>query len=313
MTRENSCCHECAGSRTMPGRHCRSRRSRSANGLAEPAVAAREGRPYPVEIRENTGFFDRPINWPVWSPVATTRKRLHSIASCCCWPRAAVRQPAPATVPSRSAAASSSPRCAASRPTTTATSTPAPRPISWPLLTQARLVRVNRATDALEPALAERWESAADGRTHTLHLRKGVTFSDGAPVHLRRRAVLVRRRLRRGRAAGWATASPPPASGSRSPRPIRPPWSFSLPVPFAPGLRLLDNLPILPRHKLEAALPQRHDPEGLGAVDAAVGDGRARPVRAEPSTSPASGSSSRAILTTGGRTAEGRRCRTWTG
>ena len=26
------------------------------------------------------------------------------------------------------------------------------------------------------------------------------------------------------------------------------------PAPFGPGLRLLDNLPILPRHKLEAAL-----------------------------------------------------------
>ena len=49
------------------------------------------------------------------------------------------------------------------------------------VLTQARLVRLNRVTDALEPALAERWESAADGRTHTLHLRKGITFSDGAP------------------------------------------------------------------------------------------------------------------------------------
>ena len=49
------------------------------------------------------------------------------------------------------------------------------------VLTQARLVRLNRVTDALEPALAERWESAADGRTHTLHLRTGITFSDGAP------------------------------------------------------------------------------------------------------------------------------------
>lgn len=48
-------------------------------------------------------------------------------------------------------------------------------------LTQAGLVRINRTTDEVEPWLAEGWESAADGRTHTLTLRSGVTFSDGEP------------------------------------------------------------------------------------------------------------------------------------
>ena len=48
-------------------------------------------------------------------------------------------------------------------------------------LTQARLVRVNRATFELEPWLAERWDSSPDGLTHTLHLRTGVTWSDGTP------------------------------------------------------------------------------------------------------------------------------------
>ena len=38
------------------------------------------------------------------------------------------------------------------------------------------------APDAtLEPALAERWEVADDGRTYTFHLRQGVTFHDGTP------------------------------------------------------------------------------------------------------------------------------------
>ena len=49
-------------------------------------------------------------------------------------------------------------------------------------LTQARLVRVNRATFELEPWLAERWDSSPDGLTHTLYLREGLKWSDGTPL-----------------------------------------------------------------------------------------------------------------------------------
>jgi peptide/nickel transport system substrate-binding protein len=49
------------------------------------------------------------------------------------------------------------------------------------MLTQGSLVRVNRSTFELEPWLAEKWESTNDGLTHTLHLRPGVTWSDGTP------------------------------------------------------------------------------------------------------------------------------------
>src|SRR6185295_12924929 len=49
------------------------------------------------------------------------------------------------------------------------------------LLTQGRLVRINRSTFELEPWLAEKWDTAPDGRTFTLHLRQGVTWSDGTP------------------------------------------------------------------------------------------------------------------------------------
>jgi peptide/nickel transport system substrate-binding protein len=37
----------------------------------------------------------------------------------------------------------------------------------------------------LEPALATRWDVSADGRTYTFHLRRGVTFQDGAPFSAR--------------------------------------------------------------------------------------------------------------------------------
>ena len=50
------------------------------------------------------------------------------------------------------------------------------------VLTQARLVRVNRATFELEPWLAERWDSSPDGLTHTLYLRDGLKWSDGTPL-----------------------------------------------------------------------------------------------------------------------------------
>ena len=124
------------------------------------------------------------------------------------------------------------------------------------LLTQARLVRVNRVTDALEPALAESWESSPDGRSQTLKLRKGVMFSDGAPFTSA--DVLF----------SFAVAYDAP--GSQLAESITPAGQrlevtaldettviVTFPTPFAPGIRLLDNLPILPRHKLEPAFREK--------------------------------------------------------
>jgi len=48
-------------------------------------------------------------------------------------------------------------------------------------LTGGVLIRVNRQTQALEPALAESWQVSRDGRKVTFHLRQGVYFSDGTP------------------------------------------------------------------------------------------------------------------------------------
>ncbi len=48
-------------------------------------------------------------------------------------------------------------------------------------LTGGVLIRINRQTQALEPALAESWQVSRDGRKITFHLRKGVYFSDGTP------------------------------------------------------------------------------------------------------------------------------------
>ena len=122
------------------------------------------------------------------------------------------------------------------------------------VLTQGRLVRINRATFELEPQLAERWEISPDGRTYTLHLRPGVTWSDGAPftsadVLFTLDAVFT---PKSGAVIGSAltvdekpiTATAPDASTV----------VFTYPAPSGPGIRLLDNLWILPKHKLEPAL-----------------------------------------------------------
>jgi peptide/nickel transport system substrate-binding protein len=118
----------------------------------------------------------------------------------------------------------------------------------------ARLIRVNRSTDELEPALAEGWTRSDDGLTYTLRLRQGIRFSDGAPFSAD--DVLFSFRA----AYDDVVKSPVRASVQVNGKPLKvsAPDSHTivliLPEPFAPGLRLLDNLPILPRHKLEGAL-----------------------------------------------------------
>ena len=122
------------------------------------------------------------------------------------------------------------------------------------LLTQAWLVRVNRLTDTVEPWLAENWSTSPDGLRYTIKLRQGVTFADGAPftsddvvfslaaAYDEKGGSLIADSMRVGgknltaEAAGPATVV------------------ITFPGPFGPGLRLFDNLPILPRHKLQGAV-----------------------------------------------------------
>jgi peptide/nickel transport system substrate-binding protein len=121
------------------------------------------------------------------------------------------------------------------------------------LLTQARLVRVNRATDATEPALAESWDTSPDGRTQTLRLRKGVTFSDGASFTS---ADVLFSFAVAYEAPGSQLADSVMAAGQRLEvtAPDAATVVLRFPTAFAPGVRVLDSLPILPRHKLEPAL-----------------------------------------------------------
>ena len=122
------------------------------------------------------------------------------------------------------------------------------------LLMQGRLVRINRATFEVEPWLAEKWESSPDDRTHTLHLRPGVTWSDGTPFTSA--DVLFSIRATFDPKAGSVVGSGlmPGGSPIRAEAPDSHTVVLSYAAPSGPGIRLLDMLPILPKHKLEAAL-----------------------------------------------------------
>jgi peptide/nickel transport system substrate-binding protein len=125
-------------------------------------------------------------------------------------------------------------------------------------LTAGVLVRVNRATDALEPELAESWKLSDDGRTVAFHLRPGLTFSDNSRLD----ANDVARTL--NRALDPKTASPVgdtfQSSAGNPAVTVSSPLDFS--VTYAatkPGLdRLFDTLPITPKEM--ARLPASAGP-----------------------------------------------------
>jgi peptide/nickel transport system substrate-binding protein len=121
-------------------------------------------------------------------------------------------------------------------------------------LTQARLVRIDRRTQELEPWLAESWTTSPDGLVYTIKLRPGLRFSDGVPftsadVTFAFRAIYDEKT---GSALGESmrVGGKPLAVSAPDPSTV----VIRFPSPFGPGIRLLDNLAILPRHKLQAAL-----------------------------------------------------------
>ena len=121
-------------------------------------------------------------------------------------------------------------------------------------LLQGRLIRINRSTFDVEPWLAEKWDSSPDGLTHTFHLRPHLTWSDGAPfssadVMFSLEAALDPK-VKSVAAANMMIGGQPIKASAPDANTV----VFTFASPFGPGVRIFDSLPILPKHKLGAAL-----------------------------------------------------------
>jgi peptide/nickel transport system substrate-binding protein len=116
------------------------------------------------------------------------------------------------------------------------------------------LVRVNRKTGQLEPRLARDWTAGADGQTYTLRLRDDARFADGVRVTsadvVFTLKALYDQKLASPLASGFEVNDKPLRAASGDEHTV----TVTFPSPYGPGLSILSSLPILPRHKLEAAL-----------------------------------------------------------
>ena len=121
-------------------------------------------------------------------------------------------------------------------------------------LTQAKLVRINRVTQEVEPWLAEGWTRSDDGRRYTLKLRSGVVFSDGQPFTSADVVFAFKAVYDEKTGSNLADSLQENGHKLRVTAVDSHTVEIAFAEPFAAGVRLLDNLPILPRHKLEAAL-----------------------------------------------------------
>jgi len=121
-------------------------------------------------------------------------------------------------------------------------------------LTQATLIRLNRTTGELEPRLARDWKPSPDGLTWILTLVEGVTFSDGTPFTsadvVFTFQALFDPKVKSEIGASLMIGGKPIQARALDPASV----AIVLPAPYGPGLSMLDAIPILPRHKLAAAL-----------------------------------------------------------
>jgi peptide/nickel transport system substrate-binding protein len=126
------------------------------------------------------------------------------------------------------------------------------------------LVHVNRATFELEPSLASRWETSQDGRTFTIHLRRGLRFSDGSPCDADD-VLFTLQALQDSKTESVLTDQVKvdgvfPTFSKIDSHTLR----ITYPRPSGIGLRAFDSIPILPRSRLLKAFQEGKFPSAWG-------------------------------------------------
>jgi peptide/nickel transport system substrate-binding protein len=114
-------------------------------------------------------------------------------------------------------------------------------------LTGGVLVRVNRATQQTEPALAASWSVLEGGRAIRLHLREGIAFSDGTPFSaddvVFTMETLMDPKLHSPVADAFRTEGGAPRVSAEGKNTV----IIRFPQPFAGGVRQFDQVSILSR------------------------------------------------------------------
>jgi peptide/nickel transport system substrate-binding protein len=136
----------------------------------------------------------------------------------------------------------------------------------------ADLIHINRYSQESEAALAKSWSVSPDGLHYTLQLRRGLRFSDGAPVDADDVLFTFKVYL------DEKVNAPQRDSMVLSDKPIIVRKTglytlvFDLAQPYASAERLFDSIAILPRHLLEGLYSEGKLGQawGLGTVPAQI-------------------------------------------
>lgn len=132
------------------------------------------------------------------------------------------------------------------------------------IFTGGKLVRVNRATEEVEPALAESWTISPDNKTFTFKLRDAA-WSDGTPFTsadvLFTLAAIYDKNVSPSVLASSLTIDGKPMTANA---PDAKTVVITLPETFGPGVALFDNLHLVPKHKYEAALKKGTFNDAMG-------------------------------------------------